>query len=164
MTKPETVQVELKIPASGFPRRMFFNCFFIQKIDGHSLFHFGLVDESSLLRDYYACLVTLSSMAENLPRFGPFLQGLGAPTRTEIVPWVPPASPSFKTDFANMISLANANEGEILFYSFALNPAISISRKLIPGPMQADPVAMLHCDIDTLRLLVVQLYPTSEPK
>jgi hypothetical protein len=57
MSKGE-VRIKLSVPSVGYRRWMFFNRFALQRVDGHVLALFGLVDDSNVLRDSYGCMLT----------------------------------------------------------------------------------------------------------
>ncbi|MEK7675253.1 MAG: hypothetical protein AAB676_05380 [Verrucomicrobiota bacterium] len=61
MSKSE-VKIRLSIPSVGYPRRMFFNRFALQRIEGHALAYFALVDDSGILRDSYACMLSKQTL------------------------------------------------------------------------------------------------------
>ncbi|MBI2928789.1 MAG: hypothetical protein HYY24_24260 [Verrucomicrobia bacterium] len=154
MSKGE-VKIKLSVPATGYRRRMFFNRFALQWIDGHALACFALVDESGILRDTYACMLTRQTLKESKESLGKYLGRIGAPKGAPAA-WSPPSQP-LTTDVATVINMGYTEEAEIVFGTFAVVPAIQ-QVKAADKEIQVDGVACLRCDLETQRQFLAALY------
>lgn len=154
MSKGE-VKIKLAVPSVGYPRRMFFNRFALLRIDGHALVCFALVDDSGLLRDIYACMLTKQTLKESKESLGSYLGRIGAP-KTAPTAWTPPLTP-MTTDVATVINMGYTDEAEIVLGTFAVGPAIQ-QVKALDKEVQVDGVACLRCDLETQRQFLAALY------
>ena len=154
MSKGE-IKINLSIPSGGYQRRMFFNRFALQRIDGHVLSYFALVDDSGLLRDIYACMLTKQTLKESKTSLGTYLGRIGAP-KSGPPAWSPPAAP-MPTDVATVLNMAYTEEAEIVLGTFAVGPAIQ-EVKGSDKEIQVDAVACLRCDLETQRQFLAALY------
>ncbi len=155
MSKAE-VKIKLSIPSGGYKRRMFFNRFALHRIDGHVLAYFGLVDESGLLRDIYATMLTKQTLKESRESLGKYLGTIGSPKTTAPV-WSPPTSPA-NTDVALVINMGYTEEAEIVLGSFAVGPAIQQVKNDRKDVIDVEAVACLRCDLETQRQFLSALY------
>ncbi|NOS69684.1 MAG: hypothetical protein HOP33_07120 [Verrucomicrobia bacterium] len=154
MSKGE-VKIKLAIPSVGYQRRMFFNRFALQRIDGHALAFFALVDDSGLLRDIYACMLSKQTLKESKESLGKYLGLVGAP-KSSATAWSPPAS-LMATDVATVINMGYTEEAEIVLGTFAVGPAIQ-QVKISDKEIQIGGVACLRCDLETQRQFLAALY------
>ena len=148
-------KISISISPTGYRRRMLFNRFYLQKIDQHILAHFGLVDDSGFLRDSYAISLTKQTLEDSKASLTSFLAKVGAPT-TALPVWAPPPM-SAGTELANIINVGVSTDAEIIFSSFAIGPALAKAKET-QKPIDIDPIALLRCDPELLKLLIVQLY------
>jgi hypothetical protein len=154
MSKAE-VKIKLSVPVVGYRRRMFFNRFALQRIDGHLLACFGLVDDSSFLRDSYACMLTKQVLRESKESLGNYLGRIGVP-KTSPSAWSPPPTP-VTTDVATVINMGYTEEAEIVLGAFAIGPAVQ-QVKGADKEIPVDGVACLRCDVETQRQFLAALY------
>ena len=154
----QEAKISISVSPTGFRRRMLFNRFFLQPIDAHILAYFGLVDDSGFLRDQFVIGISKQTIEDSKASLTSFLTRIGSPTTTQ-PKWVPPSIPT-TTELANVINAGVSTDGEILFSSFAIGPAISKTKES-QKPIDIDPIAMLRCDPELLKLFIVELY-TSE--
>jgi hypothetical protein len=154
MSKSE-VKIKLSIPAVGYLRRMFFNRFALQRIEGHALTYFGLVDDSGILRDSYACMLSKQTLKESKESLVKYLGRIGA-AKNDPAAWSPPA-PLPPTDVATVISMGYSEEAEIVLGSFAVGPAVQ-QAKGADNEIKVDGVACLRCDLETQRQFLAALY------
>lgn len=154
MSKGE-VTIKLSVPATGYPRRMFFNRFAIQRIGWHALTYFALVDDSGILRDIYACMFTRQTLKENKDSLGSYLGRIGSPKGAPPA-WSPPTQP-MATDVATVINMGYTEDAEIVLGIFAVVPAIQ-QAKIADKEIVVDGVACLRCDLELQRQFVAALY------
>lgn len=154
MSKGE-VKIKLSVPSAGYQRRMFFNRFALQRIDGHVLSYFALVDDSGILKDLYACMLTKQTLKESKASLGTYLGRIGAP-KSGPASWSPPAT-QMTTDVATVINMGYTEDAEIVFGTFAVVPAIQQVRAA-DKEIQVDAVACLRCDLETQRQFLAALY------
>ncbi len=148
-------KIGVSIQATGFKRTMYFNRFSLEKIGRHTLAHFGLIDESGVLRDHYGCILPERTIKDVRASLTDYLEKVGGAT-TEKKPWNPPAG-HVRLDVANVINMGQTDLGEIIFSSVAIGPAIT-KTKDSGKPIDADPVALLICEPDLQRLFLTELY------
>lgn len=149
------VTIKLSVPATGYQRRMFFNRFALQWIDGHALAYFALVDDSGILRDVYACMLSRQTLKESKDSLGKYLGRIGVP-KGAAAPWSPPSQPT-TTDLATVVNMGCTEDAEIVFGTFAVGPAIQQVKNL-DKEIRVDAVACLRCDLETQRQFLVALY------
>jgi len=154
MSKSE-VKIKLSIPSVGYPRRMFFNRFALQRIDGHALTCFALVDNSGVLRDSYACMLSKQTLKESKESLVKYLGRIGAP-KSEPAAWSPPGT-AMATDVATVISMGYSEEAEIVLGTFAVGPAVQ-QVKAADKEIEVDGVACLRCDLETQRQFLAAPY------
>jgi hypothetical protein len=159
MSKGE-VKINLSVPATGYPRRMFFNRFAIQWIGGHALTYFALVDDSGILRDVFACMLSRQTLKESKESLGSYLGRIGSPKGAPAA-WSPPNQP-MTTDVASVINMGYTEDAEIVLGIFAVVPAIN-QAKLSDKEIQVDGVACLRCDLEIQRQFVAALYAKEKP-
>lgn len=154
MSKGE-IKIRLAVPATGYPRRLFFNRFALHWIDGHALAYFALVDDSGILRDIYACMLTKQTLKESKESLGKYLGRIGAPKGAPAA-WSPPSQP-MTTDVATVINMGYTEEAEIVLGTFAVGPAVQ-QVKNADKELQVDGVACLRCDLEMQRQFLAALY------
>jgi hypothetical protein len=137
------VKIKLSIPSVGYLRRMFFNRFALQRIEGHTLAYFALVDDSGILRDIYACMLSKQTLKDNKESLGKYLGRIGVPKSGPTV-WSPPTT-LMTTDVATVINMGYTEDAEIVLGTFAIGPAIQ-QVKVTNKETQVDGVACLRCD------------------
>ena len=156
MSKGE-VKINLSISPVSYRRRMFFNRFALQRIDGHVLAYFALVDDSAILRDIFACTLSKQTLKEGKESLGAYLGRIGAP-KGPTPAWSPPSQP-MTTDIATIINMGYTEEAEIVLSTFAVVPAIKQAKNADKEKeIQADGVACLRCELETQRQFLAALY------
>ena len=159
MSKGE-VKIKLSVPPTGYSRRMFFNRYALQWIDGHALTYFALVDDSGILRDVYACMLSRQTLKESKETLGKYLGRIGAPKGAPAA-WSPPSQP-MATDVATVINMGYTEEAEIVLGTFAVVPAIQ-QAKIEDKEIKVDGVACLRCDLETQQHFLAALYAKEKP-
>ncbi|HPC60281.1 MAG TPA: hypothetical protein PKX23_06455 [Verrucomicrobiota bacterium] len=152
MSKGE-LKIRVTVPVTGYQRRMFFNRFAIQWLDGHALTHFALVDRAGNVRDSYACMLSRQTLKECRDGLGKYFVRIGAP-KNPGVEWLPP-TPT-QTDMANFVSMAHSEEAEIVLSAFAVGPAVHRVKDKDEA-ISMDAVAWLRCDLETQRQFLAAL-------
>jgi hypothetical protein len=153
-TKGET-RINIALPTIGYKRRMVFNRFALQRIDLHVFISFGLVDDSGMLRDHYACVLSKQSVEDAKASLTTFLARIGLPDGTNIK-WTPPSG-VMEIDMGNIINMGLSTDAEILINAFAMSPAAAKSKQS-DKPIEVEGVAMLRCSPELMKLLIVELY------
>jgi hypothetical protein len=151
-------KIAVAVQATGFKRTMYFNRFSLEKVGRHTLAHFGLIDESGVLRDHYGCILPEQALKDSRAGLTNYLEKVGGAT-TEKTPWNPPTG-HLRLDVANVITVAQTDVGEIILSSIAVGPAIQKTKES-PKPIEADPVALLISEPDLQRLLITELYASA---
>jgi hypothetical protein len=139
---------------------MFFNRFALHWIDGHALAYFALVDDSAILRDIYACVLSKQTLKESKESLGKYLGRIGAPKGAPPA-WSPPSQP-MATDVATVVNMGCTEEAEIVLGTFAAGPAIH-QAKATDKEIQVDGVACLRYDPETQRQFLAALYAKEKP-
>jgi len=83
------VKLSISIPVTGYRRRMLFTRFSLQRIEGHILAHFGLLDESGILRDSFSCAFSKQTLQDSKAGLTGLLAKVGGPQTTP-QKWTPP--------------------------------------------------------------------------
>lgn len=148
-------QIKITVGPTGFERRMFFNRFSVLRIDEHAVVYFGLVDDSGVLRDCYACTLTKQTLNDNKASLTGLLAKIGAP-KASGPKWVPPQHP-MPTDLASVINAGVSIDAELLLFGFAIGPAVAKTKET-SKPIEIDGIAMLRCSPELLKLLIAELY------
>lgn len=152
MSKGEA-RVRVTVPVTGYRRRMFFNRFAIQWLEGHALAHFALVDGAGNVRDSYACVLSRQTLKECWDGLGKYFTRIGAP-RSPGVEWLPPTQA--QTDLANFIFMGHSEEAEIVLSAFATGPAAQRVKDK-DEEIIMDAVAWLRCDLEIQRQFLAVL-------
>ncbi len=152
MSKGE-VKIRVSVPITGYRRRMFFNRFAIQWLDGHALAHFALVDGAGNVRDSYACVLSRQTLKESREGLGKYFARIGAPKNAR-VEWLPPSQ--VPTDMANFVFMGHGEEAEIVLTAFAAGPAVQRAKDK-DEDIGMDAVAWLRCELETQRQFLAAL-------
>jgi hypothetical protein len=151
-------KIGVTVQATGFKRTMYFNRFALEKVGRHTLAHFGLIDDSGVLKDHYSCILPEQTLKDSRAGLTSYLEKVGGPA-TERTPWNPPAG-HLRPDVANIINVVQTDIGEIILSSVAIGPAIQ-KTKDTGKPIDADPIALLISEPDLQRLFITELYASS---
>jgi hypothetical protein len=151
-------KIAVAVQPTGFKRTMYFNRFALEAIGRHMLAHFGLIDESGVLRDHYSCMIPEHTLKESRPGLVGYLEKVGAAS-SQKAPWNPPAG-QLRMDVVNLINMGQTDVGEIVLSSIAIGPAIAKSKD--GKPIDADPIALLICEPDIQRLFITELYANTK--
>ncbi len=136
---------------------MFFNRFFIQKIEGNFLIYFALIDDSSILRDTYASVITREAVERTKQSLMQLYDRLPV-AEVEKKAWMPPQSQA-ETDCATVIGMgSSALTGEVTLSNFSVSAAVTAARSADSKPLSVDPIALLQCEVPLLRLLITEMY------
>lgn len=152
------VTLQLSMPASGYHRRMFFNRFEIETLDGRPLFRFGLVREAhGPLLDSFSCIVDRVDLESNRDRLLSYLPQLEDVPPVKLVPWVPP----FEVGTVEVVSLINLaktkGSAEILLGSYSMHAAVSAARSAGKVTLETQPIALLRCDTTVQKAFLTKL-------
>ena len=148
-------KISVSVPVTGYRKRMLFTRFSLQRIEGHILAHFGLLDDSGILRDAFACAFTKQTLSDSKASLTAFLAKVGGP-QSPPPKWSAPAGPT-ATDIATVINAGLSTDAELLLSAFAIGPAIA-KAKTSDKPIEMDAIAMLRCDPDLLKSFIAELY------
>lgn len=151
-------KIAIAVQPTGFKRTMFFNRFSLESLGRHTLAHFGLIDESGVLRDHYSCVLPEHTLKDSRASLIGYLEKVGGASAQK-PPWNPPAG-QLRMDVVNVINVGQSDVGEILLSCIAIGPAINKSKD--GKPIDADPVAMLICEPETQRLFITELYASTK--
>jgi hypothetical protein len=151
-------KIAIAIQPTGFRRTMYFNRFALEALGRHTLTHFGLIDESGVLRDHYSCVFPERTLKDSRSGLTSYLEKVGAAT-TQKTPWNPPAG-QLRMDVVNVINMGQTDVGEIILSSVAIGPAITKSKE--GKPIDAEPIALLICEPETQRLFITELYANTK--
>lgn len=151
-------KIAIAVQPTGFKRSMYFNRFALEPLGRHTLAHFGLIDESGVLRDNYSCFFPEHTLKESRPALMGYLEKVGGATIQKI-PWNPPSG-QLRMDVVNVITVGQTDVGEILLSSLAIGPAIGRSKD--GKPIDADPIALLISEPEVQRLFITELYANTK--
>ena len=146
----------------------FVNRFCLLKNAGFIAAHFGLVDDSGILLDKCACLLTesgLKDLRENLVTYSAKIGTAKkkSPTWTPKIENVDLKLPIFFSqygivDFVHLTNWDNAY-AEICFWNYSKASLADHMAQQIKTPFQTWGLALLRCDIDLQREFLEALYP-----
>jgi hypothetical protein len=152
------VNVEVKIPRTGFPKTMFFNRFRVEKGDGYCAIHFGLVAESAVILDYYCCVLSQVTLDQNSKNLLGYLDKMGS-TKEHIPPNWQAAYPWQKADVADIVNMAYRGEvAEITFAVYSIWGTTQSARESSSPQLEAQPLALLRCPTELQKQLITALY------
>jgi hypothetical protein len=151
-------KISVAVQATGFKRSMYFNRFSFEPLGRHTLAHFGLIDESGVLRDHYSCMFPEHTLKDSRQGLVDYLAKVGA-AATQKTLWNPPTG-QLRMDVVNVINMGQTDVGEIILSSVAVGPAIGRSKD--GKPIDAEPVALLICEPEIQRLLITELYANTK--
>jgi hypothetical protein len=152
-------KIPVSLAATGFKRTMFFNRFALERLGRHTIIHFGLIDDSGVLRDHYGCVVTEQTLKDSRSSLTSYLENVGAASHGKTA-WNPPVAHS-RLDVANIINVGQTDVAETIFSSIAIGPAIQKTKES-NKPIDAEPVALLVSEPDIQRLLITELYANAK--
>jgi hypothetical protein len=157
-SEQKEIQVEVRMPRGNYPKVMYFNRFRVDKEDGFSVVHFGLVGASGLIQDYYCCVFMSETLKQNKQSLVDYLTKLGAlkgdlPTVWQV------ALPGHKTEVADIISMAHRSGiAEIGLSIFSLISTLNVKPDDSKNILEAQPLALLRSDVETQKQLIADLY------
>lgn len=139
----KTIRVETL--RHGYRRSMPFNRYFIEKIDGFVVMHFGLLAPSGNLLDCYSCAISLVELENQKKSLMDYLGKIGALGEAPAM-WQPPAGLKH-VDLCNHIGLCgNSAIGEITLNNM-VGREIS-EMKPNQTTVQADTISLLRSSLE----------------
>ena len=138
------------------------NRYAIEREDGFTVAHFGLVNRSNLLLDRFTCIFsehTLKSQRENLVQYS---DKVGLPKK-KTPTWVPPfkeAEAAVAVPVIDFLHLCHWDDAhaEICFWNFSQAHLSDLARMGKDQVLTPWGVAMLRCEIDLQRGFLADLY------
>ena len=167
-SKPKQVPVSL-VPPSAYFATFMVNRFCLIKDKGFTTGYFGLVNESGVLLDKYACIFTdsmLKDLRENLVTYS----GQIGTAKSKPPAWTPTITdansktgePSMSTfGIVDFIHLTNWEDthAEICFWNYSKAGLADHLATKPNQPFQTWGLALLRCDIELQRAFLEALYP-----
>jgi|SRR5437867_5446210 len=150
--------LNLDLPGIGYRRRMFFNRFDIEKLESQILLRFGLMREShGPLLDSFSCIIDEIDLDSNRDRLLNYLPLLEHVAPVKVAPWIPSFEPA-TIEVVTMINLAQAKDAaEILFGTYSMHSAVTVSRTAGKLVLQTDPIALLRCHATLQKAFLTKL-------
>jgi len=138
------------------------NRFAIEREEGFTVVHFGLVNRAGSLLDRFSCVFpehTLKSQRENLVQYSDKI----GPTKKKIPSWAAPARKSEETTLLPVIDFVHVSQwddahAEICFWNFSQGHLADIVRAGGKEPIAPWGVALVRCEIDLQRAFLAALY------
>jgi hypothetical protein len=158
-TKP--VSGEIKIDASNFEtsRLLFFDRFSVHRGPRFMEIHFGYYGHSKELQKGLVVIVSRQSLEEQKANLMQYLQQIGMPEPSDL----PECSLRSEADVisADIIGMARHGDAmaEISFHTFSWKVIVEKVRSAeAAAPVQATCAALLRCDVDLQKRLILDLY------
>lgn len=148
------------------PHAYVFSCmanrFLLEKEDGFTVAHFGLVSGKGVLLDRFTCVFPahmLASQKENLVQFS---ANLPASQRT-IPSWVPPVRRDLDSTMMPVVDFIHLSYGdlfgELCFWNYSQGTLSDIIQSGQKAEIPTWGVAMVRCDVDLEKAFLDGLYP-----
>jgi hypothetical protein len=159
------VRMEVGSPLTGAKRRMFFNRFAVQSLDGHYLMHFAYEDEGGFLCDVFTCAMPAQDVARCKDRLLAYLGKTGVVRGEGMREWRPPVEkrPIEACCFIHMARTGDA--GEIMLCHFSTGGLLRESKEMQGGGVVTvcpDIVAILLSTLYVQQMFLCALYPDAE--
>ena len=156
--RPRQVSVLATLKDEHYRVNMFFNRFAVEPIGRHVLVHFGLLRGRNLLASY-ACVFEAEMLKASRDSMLVFLDGITEPSESDHDVWNPTMDYR-RVEACNIMHMARSGQiGEVRLGLYSAGVAIEIRKsaqtKLEVG---ANPLALLHCDLDVQKRLLAALF------
>lgn len=152
-------EISVLLDSHAFPHSFYFNRFYIEPFEGgHRLMQFAFMVGGATMNTY-SVVLEHDAIEQSRKTMLDFLGKMGTASKSKPEQWRP-ARESQRVDISNIYQMSRAgNVGEIRFGIYAIGTALDAARKEGgPVTISAQPVALLHCDLDLLRLLITQIF------
>jgi hypothetical protein len=159
--KPKKIEIFVTLEAERFAVNMFFNRFSVETLGRHRLIHFGLVVRNETMAQY-STVLEANAIQQSRSSMLDYLGTIGTVDESEPEKWRPLLEGG-TVNVSNVIHMSHSGDSaEVRFGVYSSGVALEHLKKATGKVnLAGNPLALLRCDVELQKLLIIQLYSES---